>query len=119
MYKNIETYHNSNWLRAGALAGGLGFMAVLAGCSEGPTIYEDTPATVVSHKYDDPDDTFVMAGKVPIFIEEPEVFYLEVKQCERAEEESADDQGCVTAYIEVDADTYHAYEDGSEITFTN
>lgn len=119
MYKNIETNRSSNWLRAGALAGGLGFAALLAGCSDGPTIYEDTPATVVSHIYDDADETFIMAGKVPIFIEEPEVFYLEVKQCDRADEESADDQGCVTADIVVDEGTYHAYADGSEITFTN
>lgn len=117
MYKNIEIKKDTV-LRAGVVAGGLGLTALLAGCSEGPTIYEDTPATVISHIYDDADDTFVMAGKVPVFIHEPEVFYLEVQQCERHEDDHADERGCVTARLEVSAETYQAYADGSEITFT-
>ena len=117
MYENIEI-KKETILRTTVVAGGLGFAALLAGCSEGPTIYEDTPATVVSHIYDDADDTFVMAGKVPVFIHEPEVFYLEVRQCERPNDDHADEQGCVTARLEVSAETYHAYADGSEITFT-
>lgn len=99
------------------LAVGLGVTA-LAACDSGPGIERDMPGVVVEHDYKPPLTTLMMAGKVPMVITYPEHYYLDIQQCDRAEEKEADVNGCITAWEEVSQETYEQFPDGSEIVFS-
>lgn len=89
----------------------------LTACAEDPEVLPNQPAVITEHLYDDADDYLVLVGKVPIWQHDEEHFYLRVEQCERVGQRGADERGCVTADVEVSAETYHAYPNGSQISF--
>lgn len=89
----------------------------LTGCSSSPEILPNRNAEVVGHEYHSDYTTFILAGKVLVPQYHPEEFHLDVRQCDRQSDEFADEQGCVTAHIDVDESTYNEFQDGDTIVF--
>lgn len=92
----------------------------LSACSSAE-IEPETPVTVTSHEYDDPDTwvSFIPAGKtiVPIMHHDPEHFILHLEQCGRTDEPSADENGCLQFAREVAPDEYNDIQDGEVLYF--
>lgn len=98
------------------LALGLG-SAALVGCGANAEIKDNVPAKVLGHDYTAPYTTFIPVGKIIVPQFHPAEYDLEVRQCDRVGDEGADKDGCVTAQVSVDEDTYNDHPDGSEIVF--
>lgn len=103
-----------------ALGATAALAVTLSGCSSAE-IEPEQPVTVTSHEYDDPDAwvTNMPAGKtiIPITHYDPEHFILHLEQCDRTEEPSADENGCVGFAREVTHEQYDEIQDGAILYF--
>ncbi len=113
--EKLKSILENSKVRLGAV-GLLGSAAILGGCAEAEML-PNRPALVVEHQYDDP-DTRLVSVKPLMYAYDPERFLLVVEQCDRTEDEFADERGCVVDTVQVSENTYNQYPDGSSITFT-
>lgn len=98
---------------AAAIAAGAAALT-LVGCGES-VFAQGGPAKVEAHKYDDPDNYLILVGKVLVPEHDDAHWYLDLIQCDRAGDPSANQAGCVHGEIEVTEQTYNEYPDGSTI----
>lgn len=94
--------------------------AALAACGSSE-IQPESPVTVISHEYDDPDKTisYTLAGKtlIPITHHDPEHFILHLEQCDRQDDGAADENGCLQFAREVSSQSYQDIQDGQTLYF--
>lgn len=114
-----NTQENISVSRLGKITAALGMVGILVGGCSGPEVLPNRPATVIAHEHHPGYFMTTMAGKVPITTYYPESFHLDVRQCDRMEDDTEDDvkDGCIVEHMTVSEETYNNYQDGDSIVF--